>query len=331
MAAPPAPPKPSLLQRLRQRLAQLRGGDVIITTIAPGASDNVVGKNIIKIGTLVVPALPAVIALIVALVSGVGGLWIYKVPAKMPEGTFNIAVAEFSQIDAQGRISITNDSELVSRTLFTTVQRQLEDLPDDYKALVWHDSMSFMEKRAQIGVIDNNSSDACDLAAKRLGADIIVHGTLDTRTKPALLRLQFCISFKTGDRDVGNLDELRRVDRIGGPLPIVLPMTDTRSSPNPSLRVRANLLARLVVGLRYELATNWIFRPTSRRRAKCSTIHWPTWKIKISLRLPRMGEIWSTISLGAKTSFSSRTREPLSRKGRSCSRTREPSSKVLPS
>ncbi|HEU5098670.1 MAG TPA: hypothetical protein VFU22_06615, partial [Roseiflexaceae bacterium] len=75
MSTPPPQPKPSWLTRLRQRLARLRGGDVIITTIGPGASDNVVGKNIIKIGTLVIPALPAVIALIGLVVSVAIGLW----------------------------------------------------------------------------------------------------------------------------------------------------------------------------------------------------------------------------------------------------------------
>src|ERR1700712_2274339 len=178
MAALPPQPKPSLLQRLRQRLAQLRGGDVIITTIAPGASDNIVGKNIIKIGTLVVPALPAVIALIVALVSAAVGLWLYLVPAKMPAGYFNIAVAEFSQIEPQAHERFPADSALISRTLFTTIQGELQPLPADYPALVWHDSMNLLQKRGTIGAVTGANEQARATAAcqraETLGADVIV-------------------------------------------------------------------------------------------------------------------------------------------------------------
>ena len=75
-ASPPQtpPPKPSLLQRLRRLWARPRSGDVIVANVGQGASDVVVGKNILKIGTLVIPALPVVIALIVALVGGAAGV-----------------------------------------------------------------------------------------------------------------------------------------------------------------------------------------------------------------------------------------------------------------
>jgi len=52
----PPPPKPSLLQRLRGLWARARSGDVIVANIGQGASDVLVGKNILKIGTLDDPA-----------------------------------------------------------------------------------------------------------------------------------------------------------------------------------------------------------------------------------------------------------------------------------
>jgi hypothetical protein len=55
---------------------------------------------------------------------------------------------------------------------------------------------------------------------------------------------------------MGNLEELQKVDRLGGPLAVDLPLSDVQSSVNPPLRVRTALVAKLVVGLRYELATN---------------------------------------------------------------------------
>jgi hypothetical protein len=258
--SPPPPPKLSLLQRLRGLFARARSSDVIVANIGQGASDVVVGKNILKIGTLVIPALPVVVALIAALVGGAAGLWRYLVPATMPPGAFNVAVAEFSQIDDQGRERATPDSTLISRTLFTTIQGQLQALPADYQAVVWHDSMNMLQKRATIGAIagatmERRSAAACRRATE-LGADLIVYGVLDSGSSPALLRLQFCVRNPSRDRDMGNLAELQAVDRLGGPVQVVLPLSDVQSSVNPPLRVRTVLLAKLVVGLRYELATN---------------------------------------------------------------------------
>jgi hypothetical protein len=254
------PPKPSLLQRLRGLWARVRSGDVIVANVGQGASDVVVGKNILKIGTLVIPALPVVIALIVTLVGGATGMWAYLVPATMPPGTFNVAVAEFSQLDDQGRERVTSDSALISRTLFTTIQAELQTLTADYQAIVWHDSMSMLQKRTAIGVIVSASVDARSAAACRrateLDADIIVYGVLDASKLPAQLRLQFCVRNPSRDRDMGNLAELQAVDRLGSPLLVTLPLSDVQSSVNPLLRVRTTLLAKLVVGLRYELATN---------------------------------------------------------------------------
>ena len=269
MSNPPPQPNLSPLQRLRRWLARPRGGDVIVANVGSGASDVVVGKNILKIGTLVIPALPAAIALIAALFGAGAGLWLYLVPGKMPPGRFNVAVAEFGVVDAQGRARAAADGQLIDSTLFATIQGELQNLAPDYPALVWHDSMSLLQKRAAIGLIagptpEERSRAACQRAAD-LNADIIVYGALETGASPARLRLQFCVRNTTRDRDMGNLDELQQVDRLGSPLPVDLPLVDVPSSVNPPLRVRTTLLAKLVVGLRYELASNPNFASSARR------------------------------------------------------------------
>lgn len=268
---PPTQPRPSWLARLRQRLARLRGGDVIVANVDKGASDVVVGKNIvkIKIGTLVIPALPAVLALIALVLAAALGLWLYLVPATMPPDRFNVAVAEFGVIDPQGRERVTGDSRLIGRTLFSTIGGELEQLPPDYRALTWQDSMNFLQKRTTIGLIEGLTPaerwpNACKRAAD-LGADLIVYGVVDQREQPALLRLELCARSRNRERDIGNLDELQRVDRLGGPLPVMLPLDDVQGSVNPPLRVRTSLVAKLVVGLRYELASNPDYQSSLRR------------------------------------------------------------------
>jgi tetratricopeptide (TPR) repeat protein len=231
---------------------------VIIANVGAGAQDVVVGKNILRIGTLVIPALPAVVAL-VALVVGVAlGLWFSLVPATMPDGYVNIAIADFGQIDADGRMRVTADSQRVGETLFATVRDEVTRLAPDYRGQVWHDSMSLLEKRGSIGMIsgltpDLRSPGACQRATD-LHANIIVYGALDTRSTPAQLSMELCARNPNRDRDAGTYDELQQFDRLGGPLTVNLPLQDVQGSVNAPLRVRTTLVAKLVVGLRYELA-----------------------------------------------------------------------------
>lgn len=269
MAAPPPAP-PSRFQRLRQFFRDVGRRNTILANIGEGAHDVIVGNYILKIGTLTIPALPVVIAVIVTLLAGAFTLWIYVVPTTMPPEYFNVAIAEFSAIDEQGRETVSEDSALISKTLFATIDAELAELPPDYQALVWHDSMSLLQKRTTIGAITSTGSgDRSDAACRRaeaVGADLIVYGLLDTRPTPATLQLQFCVrQAHLLERDMGSLDELQKADRLGSPLRLQLPLRDVKSSVNPDLRARTSLVARLIVGLRYELADNTNFQSSLRR------------------------------------------------------------------
>ena len=107
-----------------------------------------VNQNILRIGTLVIPALPAVVALVVLLAGTALGLWFALVPATMPDGYVNIAIADFAQIDASGRMRVTADSQRIGDTLFATVRDEVARLAPDYRGQVWHDSMSLLQNAA---------------------------------------------------------------------------------------------------------------------------------------------------------------------------------------
>lgn len=259
MANPPEQAKPPTGWRARLRSwLPHRSADVIIANVGAGAQDVVVGKNILRIGTLVIPALPAVIALILTLVSAAGGLWLYLVPATMPDGYVNIAIANFGMVGADGRIRTSKDSDLIGRTLFATVRDEVQRLAPDYRGQVWHDSMNLLQKRRTIGLIAGETPalraiNACAEAAK-LNANIMVYGVLDTRSTPAQLSMELCARNPNRDRDTGNFDELQQFDRLGGPLAVTVPLQDVQGSVNAPLRVRTTLVAKLITGLRYELA-----------------------------------------------------------------------------
>ena len=254
---PPPPPASGWRARLRGWLPR-RSADVIIANVGAGAQDVVVGKNILRIGTLVIPALPAVVALVVLLAGTALGLWFALVPATMPDGYVNIAIADFAQIDASGRMRVTADSQRIGDTLFATVRDEVARLAPDYRGQVWHDSMSLLQKRGSIGMMSGltpelRSTSACQRASD-LHANIIVYGALDTRSTPAQLSLELCARNPNRSRDSGTYDELQQFDRLGGPLTVNLPLQDVQGSVNAPLRVRTALVAKLVVGLRYELA-----------------------------------------------------------------------------
>jgi hypothetical protein len=93
-----------------------------------------------------------------------------------------------------------------------------------------------------------------------------VYGLLDHRVEPATLHLLFCVrNTNLFKRDMGSLAELQQVDRLGSPLQLHLPIRDVHSSVKPELRVRTALVAKLVVGLRYEFADNPNFQRNLKR------------------------------------------------------------------
>lgn len=242
-------------QRLRAWLAAQRSSDIITAQVGQGAQNVIIGKNIVKIGTFVVPTLPVILTLVGLLVGGAGGLWMYRVPATMPAGSFNVAVADFAPTDGANR----RDAELLSRQLFLSVQQRLSRVADTTDVRVWHDSMSGLEKRGTIGIIAGANAEqrraAACARAEDLNAAVLIYGTLDSTTTPATLRLEFCVRRLPQDtRSIGVLAETEQVDPIGGPLLVDLPVGDASTS-SVARSTHGILITYLVIGLRYELST----------------------------------------------------------------------------
>lgn len=107
-------------------------GDVIgrdkITTVS-------VNKNVIQIGTLVMPTVPvAIAAVLVSVIAILAGLRLLGLtdpvgPSRMPGG-FNVAVAEFGKEDTSGQVSSSEDGQRLSRAVFDTLQAQIVEFED---------------------------------------------------------------------------------------------------------------------------------------------------------------------------------------------------------
>jgi len=181
-------------ERLTSFLHRRDRGDVIVGDVGQEARGVVVGKNVIQIGTLVVPArlVVAVVAAFVGLVALSAFLAWSQVPDKMT-GLFNIAVADFGEVDASGQVRPSPRGQAISQRLFKGLQIEFDNLPakvrQDLQPQIWHDSLALTQKRATIGFIPGDTPQERARAvadkAKQINAHIVIYGNLPGSTSDA--------------------------------------------------------------------------------------------------------------------------------------------------
>jgi len=245
--------RPYGLSRLRRFLSNLRHGDVIVANVGEGARDVVVGKNIIKIGTLNVPTLPVAVLLLVVFAAAALTVWFFFVPAKMT-GAFNVAVAEFGEVDAQGHVHPSENGKRLSNWVFETLQNELGQLPGDLHASVWHDSLGPLRKRVTIGLVPDEAS--ARQRAEEIGADVLVYGNFRAGQNPADFVPRFYVRRIQGSAN--ELDDILGAHELGSPIPVRLPLNlssdpVSRLALNRKLGVRIDALAQVTAGLLYDL------------------------------------------------------------------------------
>jgi tetratricopeptide (TPR) repeat protein len=244
---------------LRRTLSDLlkRGkrGDVIAAYVGEGARDVVIGKNIIKIGTLVIPTVP-VLAILFVVVSALIFVAVnFLGPTKM-DARFNVAVAEVGEMDAEGRMFHSEEGELLSKWIFDELVAANEKY-EDSGVEIWHDSLSLLEKRVKLGMVSGGTPDARAKAAselaKRIEADVVIYGHLTPHQSP----VEFVLEFYVSPRVRGEADVTIGRYQLGQTIPIPenFDRTDTLAKEALGTRVanRAGALFWLLLGLRDDL------------------------------------------------------------------------------
>jgi tetratricopeptide (TPR) repeat protein len=249
--------KSNWLSRLRERFKPR--GDVIVANIGEGAQDVIVGKNVIKIGTLVVPATPVFVGVVILLALIGLAAYLYFVPDKMPEGRFNVAVAEFGELDANGDARSTANGQLFSRYIFDTLRGEMDELrpnlPGVLKPNIWHDSLFPTGMRARIGLMPGKTRDARrDAAIQRaadLRANVVIYGNLASHQTPAAFVPEFYVAPIAGEAD-----EIVGRYQFGAPISVSLSGDEwAKSLPlNNTLAIRQKALAYFTLGLTYDLS-----------------------------------------------------------------------------
>lgn len=154
-------------------------------------------RQSLRVRKYVLPASALVLVGILVVLFYVTGLNVrFKTPAKM-NGFFNIAVAEFGAIGADGTLSAAPGDS--GETLSGLVGNKLEfEIASDPNLLVWKDGPALRQLNVTIGRVEGSTAQekaaAAEAMAARLNAQMIVFGNVDTRTQPASLQLEFWLA-----------------------------------------------------------------------------------------------------------------------------------------
>jgi tetratricopeptide (TPR) repeat protein len=227
------------------------GRDKIVTDSRTQA----IGKNIVQIGTLVIPTVPvvAVLALLglVVIVVGVslsgsaGG----PRPAETPgptrmRGGFNVIVAEFGQVGADGKLQPSEIGQQVSLQVFNALVAQKDQFTDAIvksSMEIWHAAPPIT------GGLVVDEAAAAQLA-ERVNASMVIYGNLDSQNG---LTPQFYVSPQVR----GDIDSLVTGHHALGDKPIRVDPAAPLDG-NVALATRTSALLYLSMGLTYNLIGN---------------------------------------------------------------------------
>ncbi|GIK57235.1 MAG: hypothetical protein BroJett015_28980 [Chloroflexota bacterium] len=228
-------------------------GDVYHVNVGSNARQVVVGANVVQIGHLTLPTFP--LLLVAGLVAAYMGWqlwqqWQQRGPTQM-SGEFNIAIAEFGQMDANGRIQPSAKGESLSRVLYGRINQEFATLFTEVNAQLWHDEVGLGIKLGPItGQTAAERRANADALAERINAHVIIYGHLEPTADGDQLTPEFYV------RDLREAGDLVGAYQLGAPIPVPASLDTLADSlkVNPRLSDRTKALALFTLGLAWEFA-----------------------------------------------------------------------------
>ncbi len=137
-------------------------------------------------------------------------------PRVMPDGIFNIAVAEFGEMDANGEIHESDAGKQMSEWAASYLRDELKK--EDSNLVVWPNEGNIFT-RTHVSLVQPDEAEA---TASKLNADLLIYGYIDTRSNPPQLVLNFWIApqseYKFEDiQGDTQIDETIRVTDLNDP------------------------------------------------------------------------------------------------------------------
>jgi tetratricopeptide (TPR) repeat protein len=220
---PLEPAKKDKQNWLRELLGRTQGqerGDVIAGQVGQQAQGVAIGKNIVQIGALVIPVWPFIVFFILLALVALGWGLSQLGPTQMPTNSFNVAVAQIGELDANGQLQPSDDGAILSDLIFKGLREEYKNLPAGATVTVWHDNLGLTEKRGTIGLIADEAT-AIE-RAEALNADLVVYGNLVTDENTVSFAPQFYINRQQGE--TGEVNEIRGSFQLGGDIPFLPPL-----------------------------------------------------------------------------------------------------------
>jgi len=162
-------------------------------------------------------------------------------PRVMPAGTFNIAVAEFGEMDSNGEIRSSEAGRLMSRWAVNYLRTELKK--EDPNLVVWPNESTFFT-RTRVGLV---KPETAERAASDIDADLLLYGYIDRRADPPQLILNFWIA----PQEKYKFEDIQGNMQIGKPIRVVS-LADPGISVQGELERQSAALAWIGIGLAQE-------------------------------------------------------------------------------
>jgi tetratricopeptide (TPR) repeat protein len=265
---PEAAPKASLYQRARTWLRDTGKRDVVIGDVGQSARNVVIGKNNVQINIggrlMTLPIWLIVIALLtlVALLSYPLVEPIFD-PTQMTAG-MNIAITDFGQIDAQGRVHTSKLGAALSKSVYDKLMREYQEVypeligKDGRSVEIWQDSLGRDVKNVALNALTGATAEdraaQAKALAQRINANVVIYGYLIEQGNVNSLHLDF---FYAGDTLRGEPDTVtgRHVlsELISFPTALEQEPMAVQEFLNEPLGLRAKVLFWITVALIFDV------------------------------------------------------------------------------
>jgi len=159
----------------------------------------------------------------------------------MPNGIFNVAVAEFGEMDANGVIHSSKAGQQLSG--FTVNYFSDELKKEDAHLVIWPTDSSIFT-RTQVPLVQ---PDTAEKVAADLTADLLLYGYIDTRTNPPQLILNLWIA----PQDKYKFEDIQGNTQVSAPIRVVN-LDDPGISVQGELKSQSIAVAFIAMGLAQE-------------------------------------------------------------------------------
>jgi len=177
--------------------------------------------------------------LIIVLVVVILGVTNAFAPREM-SGIFNVAVAEFGEMDANGEIHSSKAGQQLSKYAVNYLR---DELKEDPNLIVWpNESKLFTRTSVQLV-----QPDTAEKTASNIKADLLLYGYIDTRSNPPQLVLNFWIA----PQNEYKFEDIQGNTQIGDPIRVVDP-NDPGISVQSELKSQSVAVAFIAMGLAQE-------------------------------------------------------------------------------